>query len=586
MLKRCLKSNLFLFCIALVSILIAKNTAYADTQVTVQTGTYGEIVNVESGSRLNVHGNSSALEAAITIWQQDGSTGQQWQFCNGTNGYYLVPSCAAAAGRALNVYGDSSQLGSRICLWSVTQHDTQGWVVEGLEDGSFILRSKNNLNCCLAESGVGNGSAITLKAYSLTDKSIRWTSSLVSSVPEEPKEVKLSTTSIKTYKGIPVQLTLENADASKVTWRTSSKSKGTVSKKGIVTAKKKNCSFYIYADYEGTSYRTKVTVEKTDPKYKTFNEKTYFAKKNNVPMYLAPYSSAPLVKKLKQNAVVTVTGQLVNKSKNTWYRTSEGYYIYSKNCSKAPTFSEIEETVLFAQRNETVIYSEPDLNSSAINTVSLNTELSVMGEFIDGDNVKWYVTQSPDDEKTFHYIPASDLKDIRALSDVVGCSLHYSETQHLPLCTFCATTVMVRRKAVLDGLSPDSVTYEMIRAKRAYDGGLIYAQTYPVNGATYTTSYYSVANLTSPQCLIELCALHPEGIVVYDSDKSYNGVTHAICISNCVQNADGSYQFYAYDTNTAQGLYPVRLEETDLYIRNGSNMATFMNNLRIIVYIP
>lgn len=585
--KKSLKLHLFLFCIAALGILFAKNTAYAETKVTVQTDTYGEIVNVESGRLLNVHANSSAQEAAVTIWQRDNTNGQQWKIVSGTSGYYLVPSCAAAAGRALNVYGDSAESGARICLWNITQHATQAWEVEGFEDGSFILRSKSNPNCCLAESGTGNGSKITLKAYSLTDTSIRWTSSLVSSVPEEPKEIKLSATSIKTYKGIPVQLTLENADASKVTWRTSGKSKGTVSKKGIVTAKKKNCSFYIYADYEGTTYRTKVTVEKTDPKYQTFDQKTYYTKKNNVPVYLAPYNTAPKVKTLKQNAVVTVTGQLVNKSKNTWYRTSEGYYIYSKNCNTAPLFSAIEEKVLFAQLTETSIYSEPDVNSTVVNTLSLNAELSVMGEFIDADNVTWYVTKSTENAKTFYYIPANHLKDIRALSDVVGCSLHYSETQHKPLCTFCATTVLLRRKAVLDGLGQDAVTYEMVRAKKEPTyGGLVYAQTYPVNGAVYTTAFYSIANLTSPQCLIELCALHPEGVVVYDSDTSYNGVTHAICISDCVQNADGSYQFYAYDTNTASGLTRVRLEDTDLFIRNGSNMATFMSNLRYIVYIP
>lgn len=595
----------FLFCVALICLFGVARIAHAEEkkepEVTIQTGAYGEIVNVESGKRLNVKGNSSAQEAAVTIYQQDGTTGQKWQFLSFPNGYSLIPECGASTGRVLNIYGYSAQAGSRICLWNSTQSNTQCWTVEAFEDGSFILRSKSNPDFCLAESGTGNGSAITLKAYTATDKSIRWTSSLVTVTkeeePEEPKVIKLSTENVRTYKGIPIKLVLENADAAKVTWKTSSSSKGTVSKDGIVTAKKKNCTFTVYATYKGVKYSVKVKVEKNDPKYKTYSAKTYYAKKSGVPVYVDPHSSATVVKRLCYGETVKLVGQISNVANNTWYITDEGYYVYSGNCSSKKLYSEIAGTVLFAQHHDTTVYSAPDVTSDGVDTMQRHEYLTAIGELTDKSGAKWYVLKGP--ENTFRYIRGEDFATTTYLSDVEGCVLHRSEVEKKGLCTFCATKVMISRRAEHDGLGAEAVTWEMIRAQKdPLYSGLVYAQTYPINGGTasYRTEWINdggvsnkdiviYRNIHDVATLIALCNEHPEGIVIYDSLESDNGVNHAVCVSHYVILEDGTYQFYVYDTNTNGGNM-VPLEVADIYIDNGSNLQTLLNNLRWIMYIP
>lgn len=591
--KKLFKLHLFLFCIAMVCAFGAKSVVCAEIETTVQTETYAEIVNVESGSMLNVYANSSAQQTPITIWQQDGTVGQFWKFCNGASGYYLVPSCAESAGRALNVYGDRSQIGSSICLWDITGNSTQAWIVEAQSDGSFILRSKDNPDCCLGESGVTNGSAITLKAYSLTDNSIRWKSSLVTGsqkttpVPaEKQKKIKLSATSINTYINIPIQLTLENADASKVTWSTSKESKGIVNKDGVVRAVKKNCSFTVYAKYEGKTYKCKVSSKKNNPKFSTYQDTIYYAVKNKVPVYLDPHSSAPVVKRINKNTVVSVCGELRNKSGNLWYLTSEGYYIYSGNCVSAPKFSTIEKTILMAQRRDTVVYSAPDTTSSEVIKLAINTPLTMIGELTGKDGAKWYVTYGPDNTGAFRYVRAEDFAGTTYLSGVPGCWTHAGN------CTFCATTTMIRRRAVLDGVcdfanAGNAVTYEMIDC---YAGGLIYAYRYWINGGknTYSTNWLSYPSWApcTQETLAELCKAHPEGIVIYDSEYGYNGNIHAVCLSDCIQWEDGSYSFYVYDINdtTNWGTSVIRLEDSSLFTSHGYDMNTFLQSIRIIVY--
>ena len=586
MTKKHFKLVLFLLCFAMISVFGAKTIAQAEEkkepEVAIQTGAYGELVNVESGKCLNVKKNSSAQEAAVTIYQKDGTTGQKWQFLSFPNGYSLIPECAASTGRVLNIYGYSAQAGSRICLWSSTQSDTQSWIVEAFEDGSFVLRSKSNPELCLAESGAGNGSAITLKAYSETDKSIRWTSSLVTVTkteePEEPKVIKLSTENVRTYKGIPIKLVLENADAAKVTWKTSSSSKGTVSKDGIVTAKKKNCTFTVYATYEGVKYSVKVKVEKNDPKYQTYSAKTYYAKKNDVPVYVDPHSSATVVKRLSQNTTILVVGQISNVANNTWYITDEGYYIYHGNCSTKPLYTAIEEITLFAQRRETMMYSNPDVNSDTVGSVPINTKITMIGELTDKDGVKWYVTYEPENAKKICYVLATDYAENTFLNSVVGCTAHYRG------CTFCSTVTMIRRRAVFDGICDsanvgNAVTYNMIDC---YSGGLKYAYTYAINGGTYSTAYFSDARIHNPQFLADLCALHPEGVVIFDEWHA----RHAVCVADCAIDENGNYHFYVYDINKGNGETIYRLEDSDIYIRNGFNMDTLFRNLSVIVYVP
>ena len=597
MVKKRWKWFTFIICALLFCSLGTTSVAQAaETETTVQTGIYGEFFNVESGKCLNVRKNSSAQNADLTIYSQDGTSGQQWQFLvNGADCYLLIPSCAAGTGRVINIYGYSAQAGSRICLWEATWSDTQTWMVEALSDGSFILRSKNNPDYCLAEAGTANSSAITLKAYSATDKSIRWTSSLVTvkteTKKEEPKEIKLSATSISTYIHIPIQLTLEGADASKVTWTCSSETKGGVNKDGVVRASKKNCSFTVTAKYEGKSYKCKVTVEKNDPKFITFKEKMYWAKKDDVPVYLGPHSSAPVVKKIDKNAVVGIVGELTNKAGNKWYLTSEGYYVYSGNCVKMPEYTAMEDTVLFAQRVNTVVYAAPGKNATVVKKLPIHSYLTMIGELTDLNGTKWYVTYGPDKTGELRYVCAEDFAATPYLSTVPGCGVHYNN------CTFCSAMTMIRRRAVHDGIcdiasSVYAVTYEMIDC---YEGGLKFDPwTYYVNGgtATYTTRTEYFDKNVKP-CTVEIlkkyCQEHPEGVVIYDSDQvnSANGVLHAVCLGECIPWEDGTYGFYVYDINEPPywGTAMMRLEDCSLYKRNGYNLQNLLNNITHIVYI-
>jgi len=586
--KKHIKWFAFLICVMLFCSLGTTSVAQAETTTTVQTGAYGEIFNVESGKCLNVRKNSSAREASITIYPQDGTTGQQWQFLvNGADGYLLIPSCAASTGRVVNIYGYVAQAGSRICLWDATWSDTQTWIVEAQEDGSFILRSKNNPAYCLAESGSANSSAITLKAYSATDKSIRWTSSLVTAkteTPEAPKEIKLSATSIETYIHIPVQLTLEGADASKVTWTSSNETNGYVKENGVVRALKKNCSFTVTAKYEGKSYKCKVTVLKNDPKFITYSEKAYWIKKDAVPVYLGPHSSAPLVKKLDKGTVITITGDLINKAGNNWYLTSEGYYVYGGNCTSIPGYTSIAETVLFAQRKNTAVYSAPGTGAKVVKELPMHSYLTMIGELTVLDGTKWYVTYGPDKTGELRYVKAEDFAATPYLSNVPGCGIHRGN------CTFCAAMTMIRRRAVYDGIcdvanSVYAVTYEMIDC---YSGGLKFDPwTYYVNGGTaaYTTRTEEFNPYTKP-CTIETlkkyCEDHPEGIVVY-----HGNVPHAVCLGECIPWEDGTYGFYVYDINEPPywGTAMMRLEDCSLYKGSAYNMNNFLANITHIVYI-
>lgn len=602
MTKKHNKLFLFLFFVMLVSLFGARSIAHAEEkkapEVTITTGAYGEIVNVESGKRLNVKGNSSAQEAAVTIYQQDGTTGQKWQLLSFPNGYSLIPECAAGTGRVLNIYGTSAKAGSRICLWSSTQSETQCWVVEPLEDGSFILRSKNNPELCLAESGTGNGSAITLKAYSSTDKSIRWTSSLVTVTKKEGptptpmeklKEIKLSATSISTYIHIPIQLVLENADASKVKWSVSSETKGYV-KDGEVHALKKNCSFTVYAKYEGKTYKCKVTSEKNDPKFTTYKDRYYFAAKDNVKVYMGPHSSAPLVKTLSKNEIIVIAGELINKANNSWYVTNDNLYVYSGNVVAVPAYTIIADTYLFAQLKDTIVTSAPGENAEVVTKLPMHTPITVFGELTIG-NEKWYVTYGTDKTGELRYVRAKDFGPHPHLATVPGCEVHRGN------CTFCAAVTMVRRRAVHDGLcdvagSVNAVTYGMIDS---YSGGLKFAPwTYTVNGgtATYTTNTLYFDKTTNPctvDILKKLCIDHPEGVVIYDSGEanSNNGVMHAVCLGECIPWENGTNGFYVYDINDAPywGTQMIRLEDSSIYRNNGSNMNNLLKNITHIIYV-
>ncbi|MCR5737230.1 MAG: Ig-like domain-containing protein, partial [Eubacterium sp.] len=94
------------------------------------------------------------------------------------------------------------------------------------------------------------------------------------------KKISLSKKSAKIQKGQKLKLKLKNAKASKVKWTSSRKKVATVSKKGVVKAKKKGKTT-ITAKYKGKKYRCKITVKKSGmTRTQAYNKAKNYIKKN------------------------------------------------------------------------------------------------------------------------------------------------------------------------------------------------------------------------------------------------------------------------------------------------------------------
>ncbi len=521
-------------------------------EVDVITENFAEIINVESGKMLSVSANSSAQEAAVIMWDQDGSLGEQWKIVLGDSGYYLVSKCAVDAGRALNVYGNTSSIGCRICLWDITNHPTQAWIMEGQKDGSFIMRSVSDPNCCLGEVDTSTGSALTLKAYSKTDRSIRWYSNNVvdkrsnylpfptyvpvpepvfepEPTPEPTKEVtpihtpkvtktiKFSESKITTYKGLTTKLALVNADKNKVIWSTSDKRKGTVSSKGVVKALKANCTFKVYAKYNGKKYTATIKVEKINPRVEVIPTKTYYITKEGTGPKTYPASKSVTLKSLKINDELQITGAMKNTAGNTWYITKDGYYIYSGNCS-----------------TQKVKRTGADLA---------------------------YVEGWPQESRNGN-----------------------------TWCTAVAITVMLRRKAALEGDDYKLVTFDPVY-ETFVKSGLKFAIDYIVNNKTFTTVYEEGDIIHNIDHLVALCDAHPEGYVIYGQHPTN---FHAVTVSHYVENENGTYTFYVYDGVNQRdpeevkgygGSAPIPLNKSWYCKMFGYDEAALLRNIQYVIYI-
>ncbi|MCD8107921.1 MAG: RICIN domain-containing protein [Oscillospiraceae bacterium] len=144
---------------------------------------YYTLKNVGTGKYLNVKGNSSANNANITLWQKDGTSGQNFAlyYDSANKGYVIVPECSTS--RAVNIYGSSAGAGKNICTWTKTGHSTQAWILKAVS-GGYIIQSANNKNYVLTASGSSNGSNICIQKYSSTNKKQVWSLSLSKSVTD------------------------------------------------------------------------------------------------------------------------------------------------------------------------------------------------------------------------------------------------------------------------------------------------------------------------------------------------------------------------------------------------------------------
>lgn len=147
---------------------------------TLKTGTWYRFTNVKSNKLLNVYGSKSSSNTNVTVYQKDGTSGQDFKLAaHGTmkfNGktytkYTITARCASKC--ALNVYGSSSKNGSNVNIWTKSGNNTQDWIFEAV-NGGYVIRSANNTAYVLTASGTSNSSNVKLATYSAGNTYQNW----------------------------------------------------------------------------------------------------------------------------------------------------------------------------------------------------------------------------------------------------------------------------------------------------------------------------------------------------------------------------------------------------------------------------
>ena len=152
-------------------------TATASAAYFPAVGILYTLTNKQSNRMLNVQGSSSWSGANVTIYDEDGTTGELFKFIphgskyfNGKSytKYVIEPQCAKTC--ALNVYGSYSASGFNVNIWTKSGNDTQDWILDPTYGGGYIIRSANNPSCVLTESGIYNMSNVKLTTETLYNK--------------------------------------------------------------------------------------------------------------------------------------------------------------------------------------------------------------------------------------------------------------------------------------------------------------------------------------------------------------------------------------------------------------------------------
>lgn len=140
------------------------------------TDTYYTVRNVGSEKMLNVVSNSSKSGTNITVYQADGTTGQNFMFISdGGGGYVIQPQCAPDC--ALNVYGQYAAEGFNITTWTKSGHSTQSWKIEREDTwGGCVIRSMNDPDYVVTATGTKNASNVQLQRYDSSNPFQVWTS--------------------------------------------------------------------------------------------------------------------------------------------------------------------------------------------------------------------------------------------------------------------------------------------------------------------------------------------------------------------------------------------------------------------------
>ena len=157
---------------------VRESTSLTASAAEISTDGYYTLKNLSAGKMLNVRGSYSTSNTNVTVYETDGTTGQQFRFIKSGSNYVLEPKCAPSC--ALNVYGTSASNGSNVNIWTKSGNSTQAWVMEyNSSSAAYVIRCAANKNLVLTATGTSNSSNVALANYSSGNKSQLWSAAKV-----------------------------------------------------------------------------------------------------------------------------------------------------------------------------------------------------------------------------------------------------------------------------------------------------------------------------------------------------------------------------------------------------------------------
>ena len=164
---------------------VRESTSLTASAAEISTDGYYTLKNLSAGKMLNVRGSYSTSNTNVTVYETDGTTGQQFRFIKSGSNYVLEPKCAPSC--ALNVYGTSASNGSNVNIWTKSGNSTQAWVMEyNSSSAAYVIRCAANKNLVLTATGTSNSSNVALANYSSGNKSQLWSAAKVGGSTPSP----------------------------------------------------------------------------------------------------------------------------------------------------------------------------------------------------------------------------------------------------------------------------------------------------------------------------------------------------------------------------------------------------------------
>lgn len=158
----------------------------------------------------------------------------------------------------------------------------------------------------------------------------------------------------------------------------------------------------------------------------------------------------------------------------------------------------------------------------------------------------------------------------------------YSDGSTGGLCTYSATTTLLRRKQAAEGMEPSYQFDDVYRTNGGHigrnadgtwpaDSSYYFNRTYSKDGSSYTMSY--INHGVSNQEMAEMLDQHPEGIMVWSPAGGYN---HAVVVTDYTVDDGGNIHFFADDpvNDRDAGAGRIPLSDTYLSSKNSDPIGT------------